>query len=154
MRKRIIDLIPYFRHFYEKLYVIFVTFCPRVVVHYIWRKEERALNTPLYLKTLHCRLEKDNQVAVRGMVTNRAGFPAPPCRLSISAHDRQDRVVARANVPLPAILPYETAPFEARLRLREESFFTVQCRLEKIKDVDYSDFNFSLHAWSGKGKDQ
>jgi hypothetical protein len=114
-----------------------------------WRmdRDVPVLKTPLYVKTLHFKLEKDDSLTVRGMVTNRADFPAPPMRLSISLYDREDKMIARAGTSLPVMLPFKTENFELKFRPKDAAFFTVQFRLEKIKDVDYSDFNFAMHTW-------
>ena len=110
------------------------------------------MNTPLYMKSLHVSLEADNRVVIRGHVTNSATFPAPRMRLYISLHEpRGDVMVGRVGVDLPGVAPYQTHAFEAATRLRDPGLFTVRSRLEKMQDVDYSDFDFAMHEWGGHG---
>ena len=107
------------------------------------------MKTPLYVKAVHFRPEKDNRLVMRGMVTNCEDFPVPAARLCVSLNDSRDRLVGRVALALPEIPPYATVPFEGLFRLRDMSFFTAQFRLEKLQGVDYSDFNFSAHKWRG-----
>lgn len=108
---------------------------------------EKTVETPLYVKSIGFRLEPDNRLDIQGLVCNRAGTSVPPLRLYISLHDRQNLMIGRVGASLPQIGPLETRAFEAATRLRAMAFFTVQFRLEKLQDVDYSDFDFALHQW-------
>lgn len=107
------------------------------------------MNTPLYVKSLSFRLESDNQLAIRGLATNRSDFATPQLRLFISLYDQKNEMLARVGVNLPKVGPFDTAPFEARHRMREISFFTVQLRLEKRPGIDYIDFDSAMSGWGG-----
>jgi hypothetical protein len=110
------------------------------------------METPLYVKSIGFRMEPDNRLDIRGLVTNRAQFTVPRIRLFISLHDASRNVIGRAAPELPAVGPCETVAFESGTRLRDMAFFTVQFRLEKLHDVDYSDFDFALHKWGSERK--
>ena len=107
------------------------------------------MKTPLYVKALYFRPERDNRLVMRGMATNREGFATPPARLCVSLNDSRDRLVGRVALTLPEVEPYATVAFEGLFRLRDMSFFTAQFRLEKLQGVDYSEFNFSAHKRRG-----
>ena len=106
------------------------------------------MKTALYVKTLHFRLERDNGLLIRGMVTNRAGFGSAPVRITVELRDARGTVAGRAAAVVPAIEKYGTYSFEARCRTKQDCFFTAACSLEKLRDVDYSDFDFSTQSWS------
>jgi len=90
------------------------------------------------------------------MLTNRAEFETEPLRLTVTLYDAKNVMAGRASALVPALKPFGTVSVEAKCRLREECFFTVSCRLEKLRDVDYSEFDFLTHSWNKTtgGRDQ
>lgn len=104
------------------------------------------MKTPLYVKTMYCRLEADNTVRVQGHVTNRSGAGTPPLRLYVSMHDARGDMVGRVAVAVPGMPALATHAFDAAYRLKQQCFFTVRFRLEKVPGVDYSDFDCAMLA--------
>ena len=104
------------------------------------------MKTPLYVKTLYCRLEPDNKVRMMGHVTNRSARETPPLRLYVSMHDARGDMVGRVAAALPALPALETHTFDVVYRLKQQCFFTVRFRLEKVPGEDYSDFGCAMHA--------
>ena len=96
------------------------------------------METPLFVKSLTVRQEPDNRLAFRGAVVNRAAAGSPPMRLFLALYDRRNMMIGRMGVNLPAVAPAAEHTFETTTRLKEMAFFTVQCRLEKLADNDYS----------------
>jgi hypothetical protein len=96
------------------------------------------METPLFIKSLTVRQEPDNRLAFRGVVVNRAAAESPPIRLFLAPSARRNMMTARMGVTLSAVAPAAEHTFETTYRLKEMAFFTVQCRLEKQADIDYS----------------